>query len=369
MAGSDSVPEHFQLRDACPACHSTRLRRLFSRSYGEVHLRRVLESFYSASFRREYGWVEPAEFTLEQCLDCGLLFQKWVPDAFLLRRLYSEWIDPREALRSLHEDTTAGSRLDLARTVFLSMALSGAGSGMRTLDHGCGWGEWAGMARAFGAEACGTELSPERHEYCARRGIGMQLEESLPDGYFDLINVSQVLEHLPDPARTLLRLARSLRPHGIMRVAVPNGMRVAGQLRHFDREIEKPLGGAMHAVAPLQHLNCFTGGSLVALAQRCGLEPVRPPWRTLLQAAALPGGAVRSAIKAVLRPCYLRSRFATDLHFRKRAPGAAAGPIPPAEAAHPTSAEPDRPAVTPPRTGPRRRAAAASPAPPRPVRS
>ena len=321
------MPAHFVRRDFCPACHSSNVRTVFSRSYDEPHLRSVLQDFYGEPLRREYSMLDGATFALDHCGGCGLVFQKDVPDAVLLERLYTTWIDPDEARRAHERSDTATRRLDLVRTAYLSVSLIETEAGSRrALDFGSGWGEWAAAARAFADESCGVELSEERRHYCQARGIRMLREEELPADSFDLINLEQVLEHLPDPRRTLIVLAAALRPGGVIHIAVPNGRAMLTKLPRFDREIDKPLGGAMHAVAPLQHLNCFDFGSLTALAADCGLTRVRPSWDSLLRTAAFPGPPLRRAAKVMLRPAYQRSRLSTDLHFVKPKKSSPAAP-------------------------------------------
>jgi SAM-dependent methyltransferase len=172
------------------------------------------------------------------------------------------------------------------------------------------------MTRAFGAVAWGTELSPARRDYCLQLGIEVVADDALPDGGFDFINADQVFEHLPQPRETLGLLVKKLRPGGILRIAVPNGLGIERALRRFDRELARPVLGALNPVAPLEHLNCFRTRALVRLAASHGLRRVIPPWKMLLAAMYFPPGAARKA-KAMARPFYLRSGIATQLFFAR----------------------------------------------------
>lgn len=304
-------------REACPACGARQPGVLFRRSYRDPLLRETLGRFYGESFRREYEVLEDAEFVLLQCRDCALIYQQQVPDAVLLARLYEGWIDPAASLACFEATVRPEEAFETVRDAFIGLSLAESGRRpQRTLDIGCGWGGWPLATMISGAEAWGTEVSPTRSGYCTARGIHMVDEEALPDGYFDVINLNQVFEHLPEPRASLERLTRALRPGGIVRIAVPNGRFVPRALRRFEAELHRPQGGGLYAVAPLQHLSCFRTETLVALAGHVGLQRVRPPWRLLLASLRIPPRP-KPAIKAILRPLYLRSGYTTDLLFRK----------------------------------------------------
>lgn len=325
------------VRRTCPAC-AAEAQVLYSRPYDDPVLRDTLQGFYGEALRRDYGVLRGAAFVLAECRGCGLIFQQQVPNRALLACLYEEWIDPRAALACHHATARLGDQLEVARDAFIALSLARADERpRRTLDFGCGWGEWATMAQGFGAESWGTELSPTRQGYCSARGIRIVDEADLPDGAFDVINLNQVFEHLPQPRETLTRLRRTLRPGGIVRIAVPNGRSIKRHLRQFDAEVRRPQGGHLYAVAPLQHLSCFTTASLEALAARCGLRRVVPPWRVLWESVHLPLGW-KGRLKALVRPAYLRSGLSTDLLFTPDADNSRAGAAPISASAEPEPA-------------------------------
>lgn len=102
---------------------------------------------------------------------------------------------------------------------------------LKVLDVGCGD---AGVAIAFakaGAEAHGIEPfepSVARGRVRAEEhGVSVQLRpgvgEHLPygDGYFDLVLLDNVLEHVEDRQRTLDEIHRVLRPRGVLYLVTP----------------------------------------------------------------------------------------------------------------------------------------------------
>lgn len=102
----------------------------------------------------------------------------------------------------------------------------------RILDVGSGKGAFLIAAATKGARAEGVEYSQENVSQTHRRaeGAGVLVSvtvgnaESLPyaDASFDFVNVSEVLEHVADPARVVREVARVLVPGGLAYLSIPN---------------------------------------------------------------------------------------------------------------------------------------------------
>ena len=98
------------------------------------------------------------------------------------------------------------------------------------LDIGCGRGEFLEFMRDLGVRARGIDLGEESVAQCQGKGLDAELAdlfpylEAQPEGEFDGIFSSQVVEHL-DPARLprMIRLCASkLRRGGILAIETPN---------------------------------------------------------------------------------------------------------------------------------------------------
>ena len=102
---------------------------------------------------------------------------------------------------------------------------------------------------------------------------------------FDVINLEQVLEHLVDPIEVLTHLGRSLEKDGVLRVSVPDGRKMAARLAGLESSMSVEPGYLM-PVQPLDHLNCFSYTSLVAIGESAELRLVRPSLRKLFDSVS-----------------------------------------------------------------------------------
>jgi SAM-dependent methyltransferase len=97
------------------------------------------------------------------------------------------------------------------------------------LDAGCGDGRYlAALAGELPARAVGVDISERILETARARAAGAELVranlESLPfpDGAFDLVLSSQVIEHVLDAPAAARELARVLRPDGVLIISTDN---------------------------------------------------------------------------------------------------------------------------------------------------
>jgi len=140
--------------------------------------------------------------------------------------------------------------------------------GARLLDFGSGSGEFLAEARKRGCEVIGIEPGRDYAAY-ARAHHGVEVlddadDERFPAGRFDVISTHHVLEHLRDPATVMERLARWLKPDGVLYAAVPN-MAATG----------KPPHERFH----FAHVHGYVRETFDLLARRAGLVPHTEYWR------------------------------------------------------------------------------------------
>lgn len=100
--------------------------------------------------------------------------------------------------------------------------------GGRLLDIGCAWGGYLWRMHELGWEVHGIELNATAARH-AREELGLVNvrdgsfdDLDYPDGFFDVVHMSMVLEHLHDPGGALRRINRLLRAGGQLILSVPD---------------------------------------------------------------------------------------------------------------------------------------------------
>jgi SAM-dependent methyltransferase len=310
---------YFLTRAGCPGCKSSAHRTLYTCGFLEPPIKEFLESFYAPQGGIELEYLRGALFVLKECQDCGLIFQRNIPNDFLVNKLYEEWIDPGKAFMQQAQNDDSERYKKYAEEVMLLIAyFNTVPQQLKFFDFGMGWGEWCLMARAFGCAAYGAELSEARIQYAKSQGITVIAWDEIPKFHFDFINTEQVFEHLPEPLDTLNYLKTALKPDGLIKISVPDGKDIKRNLQILDWTAHKESENSLNPVSPLEHLNCFTYRSLIQMAERAGFEPVNFPL-ILHYASLVNWRPLTHMLKNLLRPFY-RNFFqrGTYVFFRQK---------------------------------------------------
>lgn len=294
----------FSHRNKCPACHSKDFRRVYQKPFDAPPVSQYLESFYADQGGVDFNYLTNASFHLCECAACKLIFQLEVPNDFLMSVLYEQWMNPEKIF--LQHRLTDGLGLFSNYAHEISMMIDyfdEVPSSLSFFDFGMGWGKWALMAKAFGCNSFGTELSADRVTYAASNGINVISWEDIPRHKFDFINTEQVFEHISDPLHTLQHLKTALKPGGILKVSVPTAHDIAKRLKIMDWGAPKGTKNSLNAVAPLEHINFFRRESLTKMAAVAGMEQVFIPMRIQYRNAGNWKGIKRTA-RNLLLPIY-----------------------------------------------------------------
>jgi len=295
---------HFETRKHCPTCESTNTIEVYSCSFLKSPVRDFLESFYSPQGKIGFEYLDGANFILEECNSCGTIFQKEIPSDFLMNKLYEEWIDPKKVFDLHLKKDNLAKFWYYAQEVMMTIAFfNRIPSELKFLDFGMGWGKWCYMAKAFGCDIYGTELSKARIAYAQSQGVKVITWNEISDHSFDLINTEQVFEHIPEPLETLRYLKESLEPHGLIKISVPDGRDIKRRLKIGDWMAPKGSKNSLNPVSPLEHINCFKRASVIRMADIVGLELVTIPV-SLQLAYATNWNGTKQIIKRLARPIY-----------------------------------------------------------------
>jgi hypothetical protein len=174
---------------------------------------------------------------------------------------------PMASCRSLPgREPTERMRAEMRR---LRRLCSGEGP-PRLLDYGSGQGRWAKAGLEAGFTVTAYEPSVARS---GQEAVPFEVVHNLAqlDGReFEMIQLEQVLEHVPEPLDVLSGIRRYCIPSTVVRLTVPNLQRAPEGDAIWERW---PFDGRrLHTLAPYEHLHAFTARSLRELLARSGFE-------------------------------------------------------------------------------------------------
>lgn len=168
------------------------------------------------------------------------------------------------------------------------------------LDVGCGGGRFLRRMKKRGWQVEGVDFDTQAtQKVTARYGIKTHVGDveqcALPANHFDVITMSQSIEHLYHPVVTLIECLRILKPGGLLVMTTPNVNSLgAGEFGEFWRGWEAP-----------RHLHLFSVESLQRLTQHSGFE--------VLEARTCSAGS--AIIYRVSRSNQLRQQFSWSGEF------------------------------------------------------
>jgi SAM-dependent methyltransferase len=149
----------------------------------------------------------------------------------------------------------------------------------RVLDVGCGTGFLLERLAGRGFSGIGIDLSPESVEHARSRlrdiGASERLDAQVgsayepPAGPFDLIALTDVLEHLENPRACLATLRERLAPGGLLVISTPNRRSLSGARRWL---AENGMPGIRLNLAPVDNWQTWT--DLESHAASAGMAPV-----------------------------------------------------------------------------------------------
>lgn len=192
-----------------------------------------------------------------RCSSCGLIYAS---PGIKTRELYAKYRDMRdEDYLSEEKGRRLSARIILGRIMKFK-------PGGRLLDIGCAAGLLLDEAKKSGWETAGVELSRwaagiAREKFKLDVFEGLLKEAKYPARHFDVVVMTDVIEHLPDPRGTLREVRNILKPDGILCVSTPDVGSLASRL----------LGAKWWGVK-VAHIFYFSRRSLTGMLDAAGFE-------------------------------------------------------------------------------------------------
>jgi SAM-dependent methyltransferase len=180
-------------------------------------------------------------FRVVRCRHCGLMYANPRPTREEMAAYYPEDYTAY-AKKAIDDEPFFLQKLN-RRSKMRARCRSVAAwkTGGRILDVGCATGVFLSEMTRYGPwEPYGVEPNGKAADYATRRlgldvFVGELPDAHFPDGYFDVVTMWDVFEHVHDPMATLGEIHRVLAPDGLLVVSVPNADSVDARLfgRHW----------------------------------------------------------------------------------------------------------------------------------------
>lgn len=226
--------------ETCPVCGKREVRE-FLRGPDRFHGRRE-------------------KYTLARCSGCLLV---WLSNPPTPSEMYLHYTDAYHKLISAAGENSPRRWQDRIQ-ILGECKRSGT-----LLDLGCSSGGFLGLLQGDSWKLYGIEMSAD----CARRAetktgahvfVGDILDAPFPPESFDVITCFDVLEHLYEPLRVMIKVSEWLKPGGVFYVQVPN----------IDSAEARVFGTYWHGLELPRHLFHYSPAALKVLAQSAGLNVV-----------------------------------------------------------------------------------------------
>lgn len=142
------------------------------------------------------------------------------------------------------------------------------------LDVGCGNGRYLDGMKKLGWQTKGVEFNESAVRVCNISKLdvhhGDLFSANFDTNSFDVINVSHVVEHVPNPKELFAELSRILKKNGTLIIKTPNSEALGRALFNTN----------WYANDVPRHIYLFSEKSLKILASNCGLKVLQIKTRT-----------------------------------------------------------------------------------------
>jgi len=232
------------------------------------------------------------DYDLMQCNQCGLVFVEPMPELSTIQSFYQQKYFESDFACGMYEKSymeTEASRVNEYREL-LGMIQNYKREG-KLLEVGCAGGSFLYYAQRAGFEVEGVDISEwaseqARSQFHLKVFQGRLMDTNLPSETYDMIVLTDLLEHEPEPIRFLLEVKRLMKQDGIVVIKVPIYVNSFYYrfLRHLPwswtlGRLDARLLQALKVwdqgpKFPPYHLYEYSPRTLSALLKKCGLKTI-----------------------------------------------------------------------------------------------
>ena len=214
-------------------------------------------------------------FRVIDCADCGFIHIDPVPRPEELQEVYGEeyYRDEKPLfIERVMEDLPWWQGVYDDRYDFLESKLPLDRRAILDIGSGPGYFLKRGMDRGW--KCLGVE--PSRQAAAHSKGLGLEVSNAFFNkdtasslaSKFDAVHLSEVLEHVPDPAGILKAAAGVMETGGVICCVVPN------DFSPVQNVLTEKLDFSQYWLAPPHHINYFSFPTLTKLMERAGFRVI-----------------------------------------------------------------------------------------------
>lgn len=242
-------------------------------------------------------WIRPDQLTVNECDFCNTFYISPAPDDDSLNRFYDQYHDsyftsssqnptPKKAEKiNCKHPNLPGWKLFMKRYQPLDLRLARITkifplNDKNVLDVGCGRGKLMDLMFSAGANVYGVDPDLGAVNHTKARGFTNVWHGNIdavdPSIFFDLITISDVIEHPLDPLKLMRECVKRLNPGGLIMLYTPNA-------EHVRRDPESVMF-RIH----LEHMQYFSAASIELLSKKSNLTVIHSevhghPYLTTIQ--------------------------------------------------------------------------------------